>query len=165
MKWKRKRRTIEHFFAGIKYFNHIPAKLIKKYLPSTIWDSYYKFCVERNAWDKTLSHYHMKRSRSVDSLSLDDYLSRGDFPLNISKYTNDNGEIIVDRVVKYEKLNEELSEVFNHLGVPFDGTLHVHAKSDFRKDRRPYQQILTDNQQSIIETYFQKEILLNEYTY
>ncbi len=165
MKWKRKRRTIEHFFSGIKYFNHIPAKLIKKYLPAEIWDSYYKFCVERNSWDKTLSHYYMKRNRSGGRLSLDEYFSRGEFPVSFQKYTNDKGEIIVDRVVRNENLNQELSEVFNHLGIPFDGSLHVHAKSEFRKDKRPYQEVLNEKQRLIIETHFRKEIELHGYKF
>ena len=35
-----------------KYFNHMPASAVKPTLPTEIWDEYFKFCVERNPWDR-----------------------------------------------------------------------------------------------------------------
>jgi hypothetical protein len=59
--------------------------------PSGIWNSYFKFCVERNPWDKVLSHYHMHAYRLGGALSLDQYFARGKFPINYPRYTTPSG--------------------------------------------------------------------------
>ena len=53
----------------------------------------------------------MHAARAGGSLSLDEYLARGRFPINYSRYTADSGaKIVVDRVLHYENLAAELSE-------------------------------------------------------
>jgi hypothetical protein len=149
-----------------KFYNHMPASEIRNRVPAQIWDSYFKFCVERNPWDKVLSHYHMHAARAGGSLSLDEYLARGRFPINHFRYTSDSGaKIVVDRVLHFESLSAELSEVFLQLNVPFDGTLGVKAKSEYRTDRRPYQLVFNDEQRRIVENAFAKEIELHGYRF
>jgi len=104
----------------------------------------------------------MHAAREGGSLSLDEYLARGRFPLNYFRYTDDSGaKIIVDRVLHYENLAAELGEVFSQLNIPFDGTLGVKAKSEYRTDRRPYQEVFNDEQRRIVENVFAKEIELH----
>ena len=50
-----------------KFYRHMPAFELRKRVPSDIWNSYFKFCVERNPWDKVLSHYHMHATREGGS--------------------------------------------------------------------------------------------------
>ena len=59
----------------------------------------------------------------------------------------------------------ELWEVFGQLGVPFDGTLRVYAKSEYRSDRRPYQQIYNPRQAEIVRQAFAPEIALHNYEF
>lgn len=146
-------------YKGFK--NHMPAKKIRKKVSNNIWNNYFKFCVERNPWDKTLSHYHMINERQGGNLTLDDYFNRGKFCTNYPKYTDASGNIMVDRVIKYESLTEELAEVFEKLSIPFEGSLGVQAKSFYRKDRRPYQQIFSKWQKEKVEEIFAKEIQLH----
>lgn len=80
-------------------------------------------------------------------------------------YTDSNGFLLVDKVVKYESLIEGLGTVFQELGVPFDGSLGVRAKSEHRKDRRAYQDIFSDKQRDIIEREFAEEIEMHGYTF
>ena len=149
-----------------KFYNHMPAREVKQRVPAKVWNGYFKFCVERNPWDKVLSHYHMHAARAGGVLSLDEYLARGRFPINYFRYTGRSGEkLIVDRVVRYENLLAELSEVFAYLHIPFDGTLGVAAKSDYRADRRPYQEVFNDEQRRLIEKAFAKEIDLHRYRF
>jgi hypothetical protein len=144
----------------------MPAFEVQKRVPSDIWDSYFKFCVERNPWDKVLSHYHMHAAREGGALSLDEYLARGRFPFNYFRYTNRAGKkIIVDRILRYENLPAELNEVFSQLNIPFGGTLGVAAKSEYRVDRRPYQQLFNDDERRIVEKAFAKEIALHGYRF
>ncbi len=149
-----------------KFYNHMPAREVKNRVPAKVWNGYFKFCVERNPWDKVLSHYHMHAARAGGALSLDEYLARGQFPINYFRYMDRSGEkLIVDRVVRYESLLAELREVFAYLNIPFDGTLGVAAKSDYRADRRPYQEVFNDEQSRLIEKAFAKEIELHRYRF
>ena len=131
-----------------------------------MWNSYFKFCVERNPWDKTLSHYHMAKSRGEVS-SLDAYFQRGKFCRNYRLYTvgKRRPRLLVDRVLDYGSLTEGLGEVFDFLGVPFSGTLEATAKSHYRSDRRPYQEVFNDHQRLIVTQHFKKEIDLHGYRF
>jgi hypothetical protein len=147
-----------------KFYRHMPAFEVRKRVPRDVWDSYFKFCLERNPWDKVLSHYHMHAAREGGSLSLDEYLARGRFPINYFRYTDRSGrKIIVDRILRYENLLTELGEVFSQLKIPFEGTLDVQAKSDYRTDHRPYQNVFNEEQRHIVEKAFAKEIELHGY--
>jgi hypothetical protein len=144
----------------------MPAREVKQRVPADVWNSYFKFCVERNPWDKVLSHYNMHAAREGGRLSLDEYLARGRFPINDFRYLDrSRSKIIVDRIVRYEHLLADLGEIFAQLNIPFDGTLGVAAKSDYRADRRPYQEVFNDQQRRIVEKAFAKEIELHGYTF
>jgi len=162
-------RTVGHTFKSLlianKFHNHISASVLKKRIPISIWNSYFKFCVERNPWDKTLSHYHMINDRREGGLTLDEYLERGEFCINLPKYTDYNSKILVDKIIKYESLTNELTQVFEQLGIPFDGSLGVKAKSNHRRDRSHYREVLTKDQSDLIGAVFSKEIELHGYTY
>jgi hypothetical protein len=154
------------FIKRDKFYNHMPASLVQRRVPAQVWNSYFKFCVERNPWDKVLSHYYMHAARAGGSLSLDEYLARRRFPINYFRYTDDSGaKIIVDRVLHYENLAAELTEVFSQLNVPFGGTLGVKAKSEYRTDRRPYQLVFDDKQRRIVDHAFAREIELHGYRF
>jgi hypothetical protein len=144
----------------------MPAWLVRVRVASAIWNSYFKFCVDRNPWDKVLSHYHMTAHRQGGQLSLDQYLARGKLPLNYPRYTNSFGaRIIVDRVVRYESLIDELAEIFARLNIPFEGTLGIRAKAEYRADRTPYQSVFTPEQRQLVERIFAREIELHRYRF
>lgn len=148
-----------------RFYNHIPAAVAQYRLPKRVWSSYFKFCVERNPWDKTLSHYHMLKHRAGGTLAFDDYLRGNDFSLNAPQYVDQKGRLLVDRVLRYETLIPELTEVFGTLGIPFAGDLGVRAKSEYRDDRRDYREVYTPEQRAIVERLFATEIALHGYTY
>ena len=148
-----------------RFYNHMSAQCVKTRVSGKIWNSYFKFCVERNPWDKTLSHYYMHRDRTGGNLSLDQYLERGAFCLNYPLYTDAHGDLMVDCVLGYETLMDQLSRTFAKLGIPFDGSLGVRAKSGHRRDRRPYQQVYTKEQQAVVEQAFAREIEMWAYRY
>jgi hypothetical protein len=149
------------------YFNHTPAAAIRDRVGPDVWRTYFKFCVERNPWDKTLSYYHMTNAREGGGLSFEQYLARNDFPLNFPKYTEpgEPGRIIVDRVLRYERLADELRDVFGRLGIPFTGSLGVHAKSEYRTDRRPCREVYTRKQAELVRQVFAAERALHGYAF
>lgn len=159
------RRDLRDLLKLRKFYNHIPAFSVEKRVPRDVWNNYFKFSIERNPWDKTLSDYHMFKDRSAEGMSLDDYLNNGRFCLNYPKYTDLNGDLMVDRVLRYENLMDELGEVFELVKLPFSGTLGVKAKSEHRLDRAPYQDVFNKDQRQIISEAFSKEIEMHGYTY
>ena len=74
-------------------------------------------------------------------------------------------KIIVDRILRYENLLAELSDVFSQLDIPFHGTLGIKAKSEYRTDRTPYQEIFNEGQRKIVENAFAREIELHGYRF
>ncbi len=159
------RQTFRELLARRKYYNHMPARLVRARAGAPAWNKYFKFCVERNPWDKTLSHYHMLRSRAGGDLSFDQYLAQGRLPVNFGKYTDGAGRLLVDEVLRYENLNEELARVCARLGLPFSGSLDPGAKSEMRTDRRPYREVYTDAQREIVARAFAREIAFFGYTF
>ncbi len=158
-------KTISDVLNQRKFFNHIPAKVVQARVSREIWRNYYKFCVERNPWDKTLSHYYTVNVRTQKNLSLDAYFQQRSFCVDHPKYLDEHGNFLVDRVVRYESLSDELGEVFEHLGIPFNGSLGVYAKGNYRKDKSPYQDVFSTSQVEVIRKAFAKEIALYGYSY
>jgi hypothetical protein len=148
-----------------RFYNHISARDIRWRLSRRTWNQYYKFCVERNPWDKTLSHYYMVNDRAGGRMSFEEYLASGNFCNDFNLYTDENGKLIVDRVIKYESLVGGLGEVFGHLGVRFDGTLGVRAKSEHRQDRSSYRDIYNESQRATIDREFSMEIAMLGYSF
>jgi hypothetical protein len=161
-------KTLARFFTLTKYQSHIKAREVKERVPEEIWDGYYKFTVDRNPWDKVLSHYHFVRQRYGkydENISFDEYLDTADLPYNYKKYTDTDGKLMVDRVLRYEDLYDELRDVFGKLGVPFNGGLGAAEKSHYRQDRRPYREIYTTGQKTRVEKLFRPEIELLGYEF
>jgi len=43
---------------GRKFNSHMPASEVKKIVPMSIWNSYYKFTIIRNPFDKIVSYFY-----------------------------------------------------------------------------------------------------------
>jgi hypothetical protein len=155
--------VLKRYVKRKKFFNHMPAKAVRATIPADVWNSYFKFCVERNPWDKVLSGYHMDQSKRTRSL--DEFLRKGRLPINYPIYCDNDGKLLVDEVVHYESLMDGLGRVFGKLGIPFNGTLGINAKSEHRKDRTPYQQVFNNAQKDLVAKAFAKEIEMHGYVF
>lgn len=149
------------------FFNHTPAHVIRNRISTPTWNRSFKFCVERNPWDKTLSYYHMMNVRQGGNLSFDDYLASGDFCIDHPAYTEPGRpeQMIVDRIIRYEELESGLTDVFTKLSIPFSGSLGINAKSEYRLDRRPYRDVYTPAQAHLVEKAFSREIAMFGYSF
>ena len=165
---KKMLRTLWRCVSLNKFNSHIMATHIKRRIPEDIWKSYYKFTVDRNPWDKVLSHYHFIRQRYSEfneDISFDEYLEKAELPYNYQIYTDDNKQLLVDRVIKFESLDEELGDVFGGLGVPYEGSLNVFEKSHYRKKKKNYQESYTESQKKLVADKFAFEIKLHGYNF
>ena len=140
------------------FYNHIPASEIRKRVSEEVWNTYFKFCFERNPWDKTISYYYRRTRESQPRPSLFKCLSSEDFPKlsDFEKYTID-GEIVMDYVARYENIEHDIQYITNRLGLPSNIQLPM-AKSGFRKDKRHYKEIINSEERKKIAEIFKREI-------
>jgi Sulfotransferase family len=122
-----------------KFLEHLPAWFLAEYL-SDYWNRYFTFCVERNPWDKLVSayHFHLTRPNVKPDLSFNTFLPFGMKAYGARDYADDEGRVLVDRVLRYEHLEAELAAVFDRLGIPFSGDLRARAKGRYRPPNDDY---------------------------
>ncbi len=133
------------------YYNHMRASKIEALCGSDVWNSYFKFCVERNPVDKTLSHFHYLSKHA----SLDEYLDDGEYCSDFYKYSMDD-RICVDRILDFSNLNSELGEVCQSLGIDFDGWI-PRAKGGYRPRKDASSKTISRQQRERIRSAFIKE--------
>lgn len=149
-----------------RYYNHMSAAEVRGFVGEDIWNSYYKFCVERNPWDRLLSFYYWQ-SKADPTIDLDRFLASGKAKKlkrrGIQLYTID-GQIAVDKICLYENLASDLEDVRRQLNMPEPLALPK-TKSGTRKDKRHYRDILSPEQQAKIAELFADEIDLFAYKF
>ncbi|MGY6529671.1 MAG: sulfotransferase family 2 domain-containing protein [Cyanobacterium sp.] len=158
-----------------KFYGHIPAYQARERISSKIWNNYYKFCFERNPWDKVISsYYYICKGQEKNEFSLSDYIAKGNifnkhksYPWNYPLYTNplNPDEIIVDYIGKYEYLNQELAFIFGKLGIPFDGNLNTKANTNLRPETKKAESVYSEEQKQIVERLFAQEIKIHNYQF
>ena len=126
-----------YIYNGKKLFNHMMMSDLKKIIPQSVHDGYFKFCIEREPVEKCLSDFFMLKNslyhiRNKIPLTWKEYLKAGQFPIDTKKYTNENNVLCVDKIIKYENLESDLFEISQKLGFKFSG-VNVRAKSGFRE--------------------------------
>jgi hypothetical protein len=166
----------DYVFAGMSYekglhpvncsftnAEHKGATFLRKEYPLE-WNSYFKFTVERNSWDKIVSRYYWVKAQKPkkNTNTFDSYIQNckkdvrkaTDFPL----YTDDN-KIVVDYVMRYENLDNEMKFVCDKIGLNYNHELQtIKLKSHQRAKNKNYQDYFDNKTKDIISTIFSKEI-------
>ena len=145
--------------------NHSTAAEIKARVNPEIWREYTTFCVDRNPWEKTVSHYNTCRHYRNPPGDFEDYLSRAEYCFHYPSYCDRSGNVLVDRVLHYENLEDELADLFAALGVPFRRGVITNAGRIVRQSKPDYRKVYTDKQKALIERVFSREIVLNGYRF
>jgi len=134
--------------------SHSTATEIKKVFGESVFDNYFKFCVEREPVDKCISHYSMHKNKFD---GFESYIERGAFPIDVGKYADlDTGKLLVDKIIRYENLEEEFNDLMLQLDIPC--VITSKAKGNSRVDIE-----VTDEQRKIIYSAFHNSNKFSRY--
>lgn len=145
-----------------KYYNHISAKKIKEYVGDNIFNSYCKFCVIRNPYDKMVSLYNMKVNRDCYKGSFKEFVKKSNC-INHNKYFINNKSCI-DFYIRFEFLHEDLKKICKKLNIEYDISKLPRFKSNFRKDS-DYKIYYNKELKQIVYNKHKKEFDLFGYKY
>lgn len=157
-RWHRKHK--------LGFYNHMPASLIKPRVGDEVWNDYFKFCFERNPYDKFVSWYYwMNKNNRYPSMQA--FIESGDAGIvrGRSLYTLDD-EIAVDRIFKFEEINEAIGILNERFGL--HGQLEMpgkNTKSGIRSEKAHYRDLLGPFEKSWIEENDKDLLARLDYSY
>ena len=154
-------------FRDCKYFNHISGVMARQSLGQAVWDEYFKFCIERNPWDRVVSIYFWWRSDQKNQ-SFSDFLRSSRAVRNLKlrglELYSENGHPLVDRVCFYESLQADLEDVCSDLGISGRVVLPHAKKSRFGPDR-DYRRFYNATDREWVAEVFAEEIERYNYSF
>ncbi len=139
------------------FFNHIGARLIRARLGPRVWNSYYKFCFERDPWEKTVSWYHYRFAEEPDAPTFAEYVKQGELPTDFDRYSLDGASIGVDFVGRFENLVGDLEHALGQIGLDVPVTL-TKEKGRFRPRDASVQEVFDAEASARVEQVFSREI-------
>lgn len=145
--------------------NHFRARRIRRLVGRKIWKDYYKFCFERNPWDKAVSLYYWRTRDMKVQPSFSEFLhSSRAHKLSNYKLYSIWGRIAVDKIYKFETLTDALKDISSRLDLP--GELELpRTKSIHRKDKTHYSKIISAEDREYIAKKCYREIKYLSYNY
>ncbi len=115
---------------------HSPARVAREAVGEQVWDDYLTFVVDRNPWDAVVSLYFWV-NRHDHALTFEQFLQ---LP-QVDNLADQNyrswhirGQRVVDRVLRYDSLADDLAEVWSEIGLPGAPEL-PQAKAGLRPSR------------------------------
>jgi hypothetical protein len=131
------------------FWNHMPGSAVRDRIGEEDWVGCFKFAVERHPYEKAVSSAYFRSKgiqakfrRKIEEV-IENKVCR-----NWEMYT-DNNELIVDRVYRYEDMHMAIGDISRRLDIDIASRL-PRAKGNFRLDRRPARDILTEAQRDKI---------------
>ncbi len=126
-----------------RFGQHSTAENVKKEVGEKIWNSYFKFCFERNPWEKTVSAYFFHLYFTNEKISFPDFVRTKSFYNTSYIYLDKSGHVMVDYIARFENLHSELKYISDVTGIPFDGVLPK-AKTGIRPEKKHYSEYYDD---------------------
>ena len=176
--------TAAEFIAlGLDNLQHVEALVIKNKVPPEVWNSYFKFSVSRNPWDRAVSYFHWEKrqdpaikpkKRFYHHLGVpfseigkirelfSDFIKNSLWPNNDRFYTIDN-ELCVDYVIRYENLSEDFNFVCKKLGLPADSLPRL--KGGIRKNKYHYSEYYDEATRAMVGEHHKNDIHLLDYKF
>ena len=149
---------------------HLTLKQIKDKFPfSLVFKKFYKIIVVRNPWDWQISAYHYllrarKHRHHLEVSRLNGFNEFVNWRLKNEFYLQkdfmfDGDKLLADKIIKFENINEEMTNFFNEFGI---NTHLQHLNKSKRKDYRKYYDEKTKN---IFLDAYKEDITMFDYSY
>lgn len=173
----------EYIQLNLPNLQHVEALTIKSTVLAEAWNSYFKFSITRNPWDRAVSYFFWEKRRDpalnpkkkfyhylgvpfneLNQLKqlFSTYIRNATWPNNDCFYTIDD-ELCTDFVIRYERLSEDYSTVCRKLGLP-DNRL-PRLKGGIRKQPFHYSDYYDDETAAIVAERHQNDIRLFGYEF
>ena len=136
------------------YWNHMPATRIRERVGARVWDSYFKFCFERDPWDKVVSWYWFLRW-TVPDLPFDRFVLTQELPTDFPLYSID-GRMAMDAVGRFEHVHDDLTAILAKIGV--DEPVELPREKTARPGERDTPTVFTPELDAHVARVFAREI-------
>ncbi|NVK26729.1 MAG: sulfotransferase family 2 domain-containing protein [Flavobacteriia bacterium] len=148
------------------FYNHMPAVQIKRYIGADIWNSYFKFTIERNPYDKFVSLYYWKGGDEQFG-NMTKFIESGVAISGDGKqYYNIDGKLAVDSVYRFESLDAAMADISQKLNLETPLELpKKKTKGHTRVNKVHYSEKLNQTEREWIEKNFSKEIEMFDYQF
>jgi hypothetical protein len=155
---------------GLPQQYHLTALEIKNKIRDKRWNKKFKFAFVRNPWDKVVSHYSYRYKRNVNNMKDDNidfkkwvkltyrdknpkyYHNPKMYAPQMDWICNEKGEIIIDFVGRFEKLNDDFQKVCKIIRKNKE-LPHLRKSS-----HKHYSEYYDEETKKIIEKIFEKDI-------
>lgn len=145
---------------------HASANDIKEFMGAEKYDDYFKFAFVRNSWDWQVSLYNYLKTRKndrnhhkVSNMSFKQFLIseiEGKAPCQLDFLTNPGGDVIVDRIGRFESLEKDLNLILSDIGMTDVASLpYLNVSRDRSKN---YQSFYDEESYELVRSYFKKDI-------
>jgi hypothetical protein len=151
---------------GKWYYEHMPAGRVRELIGEDIWNSYHKFCFERNPWEKVVSYYNWKKFGQGRELPpFRDYVMEKThrLPLDARLYF-DGKECLMDEVIDFKNFNVSFTAHCQRLGIPYNGQM-PREKTNITSHKVDYSEYYTDETRLKVSECFEREIQLMNYSF
>jgi hypothetical protein len=154
---------------GSVWFNHMPAAKVREMVGPCIWQSYFKFCVVRNPFDRLVSWWwhqmnedqrlamYQSTETAVYSAFNSWVLRTTDMAMDRDKYIVD-GKVCVDRFLKYESLAIDIQNLCRELGLSKSIAHLGRYKSGARASAMPFEKYYDPPAAAKVASWFQWEL-------
>ncbi len=142
---------------------HATARQVRNVIGPKIFDSYFKFAIERNPWDRQVSlYFHREWKRKNLSPNFDrdmrsiiyrnsEYVRLKNWPI----YTISD-KIVADQILRYEELDEEIPILFSRLGINLRQELP--RLRQYSQGRSHYSTYYSRSTKNLVERWYRNEI-------
>ena len=157
---------------------HLTSKQVIKTIGKQRWEEVFKFCVVRNPWDKVVSHYKHNKKMNVTNMaasqvSFEDWLDQTIGPNQNYHYEyrpqmflpqvewikNDQDEIDMDRIIRFENLSAEFKEVAEKIGI------EPNLKHLNKTYKSHYKDFYNDKTRQMVADWYKEDIEYFGYTF